>query len=109
MSAFALPMPPPPLTGWLHRPTERSATTPEVRDQRSEIRRARLARPQQACQHSCDLLIISSPTISKVSVDVTEILTITGPHPHLVCRAHRHDDEALEVGRRTTLPTEAFR
>jgi hypothetical protein len=36
MSAFALPMPPAPLAGNLHRPTERSATT--CRRQKSEIR-----------------------------------------------------------------------
>ena len=38
MSAFALPIPPAALARHLRRPTERSATTPEVRDQRSEIR-----------------------------------------------------------------------
>jgi hypothetical protein len=38
MSAFALPMPPAPLTGRLHRPTECSATTPEDRGQISAIR-----------------------------------------------------------------------
>src|SRR6202166_3532828 len=38
MSAFALPIPPAPQTGRLRRSTERSATTPEDRDQESGIR-----------------------------------------------------------------------
>ena len=37
MSAFALPMPPQGLTPLLHRPTERSATTPGVRNQESGV------------------------------------------------------------------------
>src|SRR5712691_9776011 len=40
MSAFALPIPPAPLTGRLHWPTERSATTPEDSNQESVIRTA---------------------------------------------------------------------
>src|SRR3954452_6840747 len=38
MSAFALPIPPAPLAGCLHRPTERSATASEDRYQSSDIR-----------------------------------------------------------------------
>ena len=41
MSAFALPIPPARLTGHLHRPTERSATTPEDRDQRIRYQNCR--------------------------------------------------------------------
>src|ERR1051326_9641122 len=40
MSAFALPIPPASLTAHLHRPTERSATTPEDSNQLSVIRTA---------------------------------------------------------------------
>src|SRR5215467_7334469 len=40
MSAFALPIPPAALARHLHRPTERSATTPESRYQKSDIRTA---------------------------------------------------------------------
>ena len=51
MSAFALPIPPPPLARELRRPTERSATTSEDRDQESGIRTA----AREALQHAGDL------------------------------------------------------
>ncbi len=40
MSAFALPIPPAPLTGCLHRPTERSPTVKETRPKPSLLTRS---------------------------------------------------------------------
>ena len=51
MSAFALPIPPAALARHLRRPTERSATTSEDRDQESGIRTA----AREALQHAGDL------------------------------------------------------
>ena len=56
MSAFALPIPPASLTAHLHRPTERSATAPGVRDQESGIRMDR----DQLAWRPCNILLIST-------------------------------------------------
>ena len=72
----------------LRRPTERSATTPEVRDQRSEIRTAAI----EAGKHSGNLPVCAPPALGCVTIDIAEITTIERPDLHLVGRpqCHRH-------------------
>src|SRR5437763_13223136 len=64
MSAFALPIPPRTLARLLRRPTERSATTPEDRDQESGIRTA----PRQALQHAGDLPVLALPARRRLGI-----------------------------------------
>src|SRR5216683_4539267 len=73
----------------LHRPTERSATTPEDRDQRSEIRTAAI----EASEHPGDLPILAPPALGDIASDIAEITAIERPHLHLVRRADRHRHE----------------
>ena len=47
--------------------------------------------------------------ISLSRVDIAEIATVARPDAHLVGRSHGHDDEPLEVGGETALPTKTFR
>src|SRR6266566_10172222 len=68
MSAFALPIPPACLAARLHRPTERSATTPEDRDQGSGIRTA----ARQALQHAGNLAILAPPALRHIRTDVAQ-------------------------------------
>src|SRR5213078_4190831 len=69
MSAFALPMPPPPLARRLRRPTERSATTPESRYQKSDIRTAAM----QGGEHPGDLPVLTLPAFGRLGIDIAEI------------------------------------
>src|SRR5438477_1516221 len=80
MSAFALPIPPAALTSHLHRPTERSATTPEDRNQESGIRTA----AREALQHAGDLPVFALPAPRHILVDVAQVAAVKGPHLHLV-------------------------
>jgi hypothetical protein len=66
MSAFALPIPPAPLTGRLRRPTERSATASEDRNQESGIRTG----AGQALKHAGNLAVLALPTLGHILVDV---------------------------------------
>ena len=93
MSAFALPIPPPPLARRLRRPTERSATTPEVRDQRSEIRTAAI----EGGEHPGDLPVCAPPTFGHVIADIAEITAIERPYLHLVGRPQRHRHEPAKL------------
>src|SRR5438309_11923135 len=104
MSAFALPMPPQPLARLLHRPTERSATTPEDRDQESGIRTA----AGEALQHAGDLRVRALPALGCLGPDIAEIASIKGPHLHLVRRADRHHYKAMKLCARLTLLAEPF-
>src|SRR5438105_1604858 len=104
MSAFALPMPPAGLAADLHRPTERSATTSEDRDQESGIRTA----AGEALQHAGDLRVLALPALSRLGPDIAEITSVKGPYLHLVGRADRHHDKAMELGARLTLLAEPF-
>jgi hypothetical protein len=72
MSAFALPMPPAPLAGRLRRPTERSATTPESRCQKSDIRTAAMQRGE----HPGDLPVLAPPALRRRLVYIPEIAAI---------------------------------
>src|SRR5882762_9063451 len=99
MSAFALPIPPACLTARLHRPTERSATTPEDRDQGSGIRTA----ARQALQLAGNLAILAPPALRHIRTDVAQIAGIKGPNLHLVGRADRHHDKAMKLNTRLTL------
>src|ERR1700680_3767152 len=99
MSAFALPIPPRALTSPLHRPTERSATAPEDRDQQSGIRTA----ARQALQHAGNLAILALPALGHILADVAQIACIEGPHLHLVGRTDRHHDKAMKLDTRLTL------
>src|SRR5215471_816384 len=104
MSAFALPMPPPPLARELRRPTERSATTPEDRGQISDIG----CGPGQTLQHAGDLPVLVLPALGDITIDIAKIASIKGPHLHLVGRARRHHQKAAELGLRPALPAEAL-
>src|SRR5438445_8924602 len=99
MSAFALPIPPQALTSPLHRPTERSATAPEDRDQGSGIRTA----ARQALQHAGNLAILALPALGYIGTDVAQIAGIKGPYLHLVGRADRHHDKAMKLNAPLTL------
>lgn len=110
MSAFSLPIPPACLTARLHRPTERSATAPEDRNQGSGIG-ALIAptRPRaETLQHLGDLLIFISPMTPRRLLDISQIQAISRPHPHLVRRAQRHHKKAPELGCGLTLLAEPF-
>src|SRR5215471_7050761 len=104
MSAFALPMPPACLAARLHRPTERSATTSEDRDQESGIRTA----AREALQHAGDLPVFALPALGHIGCDIVEIASIKGPHLHLLGRADRHRHKAMKLGPRLTLLAEPF-
>ena len=69
MSAFALPMPPAALARHLRRPTERSATTPESRCQKSDIRTAAM----QGGEHTGNLPVLAPPTLRCRPLDVAEV------------------------------------
>src|SRR5437660_12577742 len=102
MSAFALPIPPPALTGPLRRPTERSATASEDRDQGSGIRTA----AGEALQHAGNLPVLALPALGNICPDIAEIAGVEGPHLHLVGRTDRHQRKAMELGTRLTLLAE---
>src|SRR5713226_3565541 len=104
MSAFALPMPPACLTARLRRPTERSATASEDRNQGSGIRTA----PREALQHAGDLAVLALPAFSHILVDVAQIAGVEGPYLHLISRTDRHRQEAMEFGPRLTLLAKPF-
>jgi hypothetical protein len=80
MSAFALPMPPTRFAPRLHRPTERSATASEDRDQRSEIRSAAI----ESGQHPGNLPVCTPPMFGRVVFDIAKIAAVERPHLHLV-------------------------
>src|SRR5216684_5449760 len=87
MSAFALPIPPASLTARLRRPTERSATASEDRNQESGIRTA----ARETLQHAGNLAILALPTPGDILVDVPQIAAIERPNLerpnlHLVSR-----------------------
>src|SRR5690348_1692538 len=102
MSAFALPIPPARVTPHLHRPTERSPTTPGVRSQRTEVRNSASSlfpASIDALQHLGNFLIFVTPTLPGRSIDITKIMAVANPYAHLVRRSDAHLDEALEFGR----------
>src|SRR5438477_13023965 len=90
MSAFALPIPPASLTARLHRPTERSATASEDRNQESGIRTA----AGEALQHAGDLPVLALPALGNIRPDIAEIAGVAGPHLHLPSRTDRHHNKA---------------
>src|SRR5438128_3170892 len=104
MSAFALPIPPRALTSPLHRPTERSATTPEDRKRRSDIRTAAM----EAGEHPGNLPILAPPPLGNLVADIPEIAAIERPDLHLIGRAQRHHDKAAELRLRLLLAAEPF-
>jgi hypothetical protein len=104
MSAFALPMPPAPLARHLRRPTERSATTSEDRDQASGIRTA----AREALQHAGNLPVIALPVLGDIGCDIAEIAGIKDPDLHFVGRARCHHQKTIELGSRLTLLAESF-
>src|SRR5262249_12756452 len=95
MSAFALPIPPRELPPPLRRPTERSATAPEVRDRRSEIGTAAI----EGGEHPGNLPIRAPPTLGHIAVDIAEITAIERPYLHLVGRpqCHHHKPAKLRL------------
>src|SRR5258706_7293050 len=111
MSAFALPIPPAAFTSHLHRPTERSPTIQEseVRRQKSETATLRLfPTSMHALQHFGNLLVFVTPALPRGLIDITKIVTVADPYPHLVGRTHAHLNETLEFGHRVALLSKAF-
>src|ERR1700752_1521446 len=89
MSAFALPIPPACLTTHLQRPTERSPTVQEseVRGRKSETAKPALfPTSMDALQHLRNFLVFIAPALPRVRFDITKIVTVADPHPHLVGR-----------------------
>src|SRR5215207_5075863 len=87
MSAFALPIPPASLTEHLHRPTERSPTiqASEVRNQESVKAIRRLAETlTETLQHLGDLLVLFSPMLPPLFIQIVQVHAITQPDAHLV-------------------------
>src|SRR5947209_18661502 len=80
MPAFALPIPPRALANPLHRPTERSATTPEDSNQLSVIRTAGM----EAREHPGDLPVLAPPALGCILIDVAQIAAVQHPYLHLV-------------------------
>jgi hypothetical protein len=70
----------------LRRPTERSATTSEDRDQVSGIRTA----AREALQHAGDLPIFARPALSDIGSDIAEVAGIESPDLHLIGRTGCH-------------------
>jgi hypothetical protein len=93
MSAFALPIPPAALASRLHRPTERSATTPESRYQKSDLRTAAM----QDSKHPGDLPVLAPPALSRLGIEVAEIPAIERPYLHLIRRSQRHNHKAAKL------------
>ena len=52
----------------------------------------------QTAQHPGDLLIVVAPVLPRRLVDITEVQAIARPEPHLVGRAQRDRQIALEFG-----------
>ena len=105
MSAFALPIPPANLTVHLHRPTERSATTPESRCQKSDIRTAAM----QGREHTGNLPALAPPALRRRLVDIAEVPAIKRPYLHLVRRTDRHHHEPAELRFGQALAAKALR
>src|SRR6266545_5454368 len=105
MSAFALPIPPRALASPLHRPTERSATTPEVRDQRSEIRTAAI----EGSKHPGNFPIRAPPALGHICIDITKVTAIKRPYLHLVGRTQRHRHKPAKRRLRHGLSAKPFR
>src|SRR5436305_14206685 len=74
----------------------------EDRDQESGIRTA----AGEALQHAGDLRILALPALGRLGPDIAEFASVKGPHLHLVGRADRHHDKAMELGARLTLLAE---
>src|SRR5690242_7007939 len=102
MSAFALPIPPAHLTVHLRRPTERSATASEDRNQESGIRTA----ARKVLQHAGNLPVLAPATLGHIHTDVAKIAAIERPHLLLVGRPYRHHQKAMELDTRLTLLAE---
>ena len=90
MSAFALPMPPPPLARRLQGPTERSATTPEDSNQQSVIRTAAM----EAGEHPGNLPVLAPPALGHIDIDIAKIAAVHRPHLHLVGRSQTPSSES---------------
>src|SRR5581483_5020681 len=107
MSAFALPIPPAGLAPRLRRPTERSATTPEIRDQRSEIgdRRSQIIGTAaiQRRKHPGNLPVPAPPALGHLARDIAEIPAIEHPYLHLVGRPQRHHHKPAKLRSRDRL------
>ena len=108
MSAFALPIPPEHLTMLLHRPTERSPTASAVSDPLSAFSLPVLDPLQQTLQHFRDFGVLVDPVPGSMGLDVAKIGAVTRPDLHLVARAERHEDVALELGLRGAAFGNAF-
>src|ERR1044071_5321614 len=101
MSAFSLPMPPAHLAMHLRRPTERSATTTEDRNQKARTSSVPACTitptATQTLQHLRDFLILISPTLPRRLVDIAEIMAIADPDTNLVAGPNRHQKKAPEL------------
>jgi hypothetical protein len=77
----------------LRRPTERSATTPESRYQKSDIRTAAM----HGSEHPGDLPVLTPPAPGRFGIEIAEIPAIERPHLHLIGRSQRHDHKAAKL------------
>src|SRR5471030_2230269 len=104
MSAFALPIPPPPLTGMASQAYGTLRYQAVVSYQLSGFRQM-LA---QALQHARDLRQLVLPGLRPGRIGQIEIGGVAAPKPCLVRRTDRHDDIAPELSIRSRLPTTPF-
>ena len=78
-------------------------------NQRTDVRRQMSDLAAQPVQHLRDRLILVSPTLPRLLVDVVQIATISDPDTHLVRRTERDRDVAPELRFRHRLLCKAFR
>jgi hypothetical protein len=107
MSAFALPMPPGALAG-LPSPAYGTLRY-RTGEQKSDDRRQNSHQADaQLLQHPRHHLIFVPPLPPGTLVEIAEIERVPRPHPHLVARADRHLQKALELRFRLRLTTVAL-
>ena len=73
---------------------------PGVRSQRTEVRNSTPAlfpTSINALQHLRDCLVLVAPTLPCLLINVTKIVAVAHPYPHLICRTNRHLNEPLEL------------
>src|ERR1700733_4495538 len=104
MSAFALPIPPPPLTGMASQAYGTLRYQAVVSCQFSGFRQV----GAQALQHARDLDEFPLPGLREGWLDEVEIFGVAAPEPCFVGRTDRHHHIAPELGIRSGLPTTAF-
>src|SRR5271165_3505131 len=109
MSAFALPISPPPLTDTASQTYGTLRYRSVVSGQWSVVRRSLASlSSQQTLQHPRNLRIGVAPCSRLLRGRVAEILGIAAPQPRLIGRTKRHHQIALKLQPRPAQPPHAL-